>query len=80
MGSLSVAKFHHLEDGESYYEDQGINYEECCDCGLVHRVRYEVHDSNGKRIKGARVHLTAWRAPHVTKTRRRLRKKSIVVL
>lgn len=78
---MSEQRYHQVTDGESYYEDQGFNYEQCCDCGLVHRVRYEVHDSGGKRIKNARVHLTVWRVKSQTKlARQRKLKKAIVVL
>lgn len=82
VGKQSVSssrRFFQVIAGEPWYEAQGINYEECCHCGLVHKIKYEVHDKEGKQIKGARVRLTAWESIGLTRQRRALRKKSIAV-
>lgn len=80
MAGSSPYKFFQVHDGDPWFEDQGYNHEECCDCGLVHRVRYLVFTKDGKRIRDAKIQVTAWRAKNQTRVRRRLRKKGIVVL
>src|SRR5262245_15102686 len=66
-------RFSQVHDGVPYYETQGVNHEQCCDCGLVHRVKYVVHDARGKPVKGAKVHLTVWRSPRYTAQARKAR-------
>lgn len=61
-------------DGVPYYH---LPYEECCDCGLIHRVKIESVDKRGRIIRGVRHRLTVWRVKGITKENRR--KRSIVV-
>lgn len=71
-----VPRFFQVEPGVPWYEQQGIAWEECCDCGLIHKVKYVVHDVNGKIIKGAKVQLTSWRHEGYTEKKRRQRRKN----
>lgn len=55
------------------YEVSKVFYEECCDCGLVHKTKYEAF-LDGKPIKGAEIRATCWRHESATKKARKLRK------
>ena len=59
-------------DGKPYYATLPEDFETCCDCGLTHRVRYRIEDSNGDPIKGAQIKMTVWRDETQTKIRREL--------
>ena len=52
------------EDGVPIFPSENWQ-EECCDCGLVHRIRYRVY-LDGKPLKGAKVQVTFWRADKAT--------------
>lgn len=58
-------------DGIPYYARKKEDFEVCCDCSLVHRVKYEVVDSKGNPVKGARIRMTVWRDERATAARRR---------
>lgn len=73
---MSKVRFYQAHAGEAWYEKQGIAWEQCCDCGLVHKVKYTVHDAAGKPIKGAKVQITAWQVEYLTKRVRRQRRKN----
>lgn len=64
--------YEQAHDGEWYQvalrED---NFDQCCDCGLVHKVRYRVVDKTGKNIPGSRIITAAWRVPRSTAAVRR---------
>ena len=64
-------KAHHVMDGETYYPRLTKHYDQCCDCGLTHRINYRVEDANGKQIKGAKLRVTTWRAERNTSAIRR---------
>lgn len=66
-----------FERGVPHVPTTEFFYEECCDCGLVHRVRYEAVDGDGKVIPQAKVRVTYWRHDTFTHEARikRLRKK-----
>lgn len=49
-------------------------YEECCDCGLVHRVKYEALGEDDKPIKDAKIRITAWRHKSASVAARKRRK------
>ncbi len=59
-------------DGEWYQialrED---NFDQCCDCGLVHKHRYRVVDKAGKNIPGSRILVASWRVARSTAAVRR---------
>lgn len=66
-----------VTSGEPYIEDADQqHYDECCDCGLVHRIKYEVLDAEGKVLKGTRLRITTWTHKYYTRQARyrRLRK------
>ena len=53
--------YEQVYDGEPYYPARRRHFEQCCDCGKVHEVRYDVVDSRtGDPIKYAQVKVTAW--------------------
>jgi hypothetical protein len=55
-------RFEHIQEGEPYYPPMREHaLEQCCDCGLVHRTRYEVEDRRGRKVTGVRVKITLWR-------------------
>lgn len=58
-------------DGEPYFAHKKEDYEICCDCALVHRVKYEVVNRRGEPVKGTRVRMTVWRDDRSTAARRR---------
>jgi hypothetical protein len=59
-------------DGEWYQLAlRAYNFDQCCDCGLVHKTRYRVVDKAGKDIPGSRILTVTWRAPRSTAAVRR---------
>jgi len=72
------AGFFQTEEGVSWVWDAGTHQEQCCDCGLVHKVRYVPVDAKGKPIKGARLRITVWRHRALTtKERKRMNLKVV---
>lgn len=69
-----------VKDGEPWTWDAGSHYEQCCDCGLVHRVRYIPVDARGKPIKGARIRIAVWRVERRTKAARKKMQKPALVI
>lgn len=64
--------YEQVYDGEWYEVSlRGDNYDQCCDCGLVHIHRYRVVDRAGKTIPGSRILYTARRARRSTAAVRR---------
>ena len=86
MGRLSpyegngVDKFFQTEEGVSWIWDAGTHHESCCDCGLVHKVKYVPVDSRGKPIRGARLRITVWRHRRLTAQQRKRLKKGVVIV
>jgi hypothetical protein len=67
-------KMHVAEDGKPYYPILRNHYEQCCSCGLTHRVNFEILDAKDQPIKGAHVRLTVWRNERLTtKARKNLK-------
>jgi hypothetical protein len=64
-------KYEQAHDGEWYQVALRDNFDQCCDCGLVHKVRYRVVDKSGKTIPGSRILTAAWRVPRSTAAVRR---------
>ena len=64
-------RYHTVIDGEPYYPTLKNHYEVCCDCGAAHRVCYDIEDSHGKKIKGAVLKISAWRADNHTREARK---------
>ncbi len=61
-----------IRDGESYWASMPEDYERCCDCGLTHKIRFQIYEKNGiDRIKGARLKVTVWRDERATSATRR---------
>lgn len=64
--------YEQAHDGEWYQVAlREANYDQCCDCGLVHKTRYRVVDKTGKNIRGSRILTAAWRVPRSTAAVRR---------
>ena len=62
----------HVADGSPYYVGNLREwYDQCCDCGLVHRVRYQIEDEDGDEIDEARLRIWAWRMPQMTREERK---------
>jgi len=86
MGRLSpyegngVCKFFNVKDGVPWTWDAGTHHESCCDCGLVHKVKYVPVDSRGKPIRGARLRITVWRHRRLTAQQRKRLKKGVVIV
>ncbi len=68
---MSRRKYLQVVDGIPYYPSKRGHREQCCDCGLVHRVNFHIEDKDGKPIRGARVRITAWRHSKATGGARR---------
>ena len=49
----------------------GDNYDQCCDCGLVHRTKYKIVDKDGRVIRGAKLMNVVWRERRSTAAVRR---------
>lgn len=46
------AKYVHLEDGQWHEPVMNRHREECCDCGLVHKVDYRIKETTrGTRLE-----------------------------
>lgn len=67
----SLRGFHQVVDGVSYYVKRPFDFEQCCDCNLVHKVKYEVVDQEGNAVVGMRIRLTVWRDERSTAASRR---------
>lgn len=77
-------------DGEWVFPKMNQPYKMmCCDCGLVHIVKFAVMKItkkfrngtfNAKRVYGHKVMLAAWRDVAATEATRRQRKRKIKVL
>jgi hypothetical protein len=60
--------FNQVHDGDSIPLLKGqLNYIQCCDCGLVHKLRVYV--------RGKRVYAQVWRDHKLTNQVRKTRKK-----
>jgi hypothetical protein len=66
-------RYPQIEDGETYYPARRGHREQCCDCGLVHRVnfRLEPHGTKGRK----KIAVTAYRDDRATAVARRKRGK-----
>lgn len=69
--SSKSRRYYQVEEGVPYYPTLRTHMESCCDCGLVHKVRYEIEDRAGNRLAGARLRITAWRHERSTAATRR---------
>jgi hypothetical protein len=48
-------------DGSPYYvHDLKEHYDICCDCGLTHKTKFRIEDSNGDPVKGSRLKVWTW--------------------
>ena len=65
-------KYDQVLDGDWHSVDRKDNFDECCDCGLTHRVEYKV-------AKG-RIWFRCWREDKLTNAKRKRRGIKIVDL
>jgi hypothetical protein len=54
-----------LMDGDWFYPTMHGHYDQCCDCGLVHEIKFKVEDGVVK--------FQVWRRPKLTAAARRTR-------
>lgn len=43
---MTKKQYHHVTEGEWFPVDRKDNRDQCCDCGLVHKVNYRVTDKS----------------------------------
>jgi hypothetical protein len=66
-------------DGSPFYiPNLKEHYETCCDCGMVHRVKFRIEDANGDPVKGARLKQWAWVEKAMTRDERNTMKVKVV--
>lgn len=58
------SEYYHVTDGEWIEVQMRNNRDQCCDCGLIHRIDYRIND------KG-KIEMRAYRDPRATNGARR---------
>ncbi len=63
-----------ITDGETIPITMPVFYEQCCHCGLVHKVKYRVTDADGNTIRNARLEATFWQqSGHTAQARKKIK-------
>lgn len=65
-----MPKYEQVQDGDWHRWHRKDNFEECCDCGLTHRVEYKVVNNQ--------IWFRCWREDKLTDRKRKRRGIKIV--
>lgn len=66
---MKSRKYHQVHDGVWFKPTMKNHMEQCCDCGLIHKVEYRIVDGE--------IEYKAWRVKGETKEVRRRRRISV---
>lgn len=61
-------RYDQVKEGEWTSIDRRDNREQCCDCGLVHKIDYRIVEKNGGRNK---IEFRCWRDDKATSSIRK---------